>query len=364
MTTATTSIPADQHAQPLSSLQVKPAPRRYPGPIWTMLVLFRFMRGYVRFWRTGENTSADQADMRRLFRMTNGRFNDAVARLESVLHPPRRLPSRSGVLGDLTDSTLKSIASDLRGNGFHRFTTPLPKPACNRLFDFARRAPCRVSPAIVNDNSPQVFDPNNVRGTQYQVDPQILHENPDVQRLIMDMSLLSVAQAYLGCLPVCLGCDLWWSTAFSDKPSSEAAQLFHFDMSQIKFLKIFMYLTDVDENSGPHSYVLGSHRRAPRALLADRRYADDEIRQYFPNDRILSVAGPAGSIFAEDTRGFHKGTPLRRGHRLILQLLYAVSGFGEAIAPVVVNERFLPEFVDMTRRLPRVFSRAFRNATA
>ena len=46
----------------------------------------------------------------------------------------------------------------------------------------------------------------------------------------------------------------------SKKADSEAAQMFHFDLDRIKWLKFFIYLTDVKINSGPHVYVSGTHK--------------------------------------------------------------------------------------------------------
>ena len=156
---------------------------------------------------------------------------------------------------------------------------------------------------------------------------------------------------------------MWWSTTYSHQVCSKSAQLYHFDMPQIKFLKIFAYLTDVDENTGPHRFVRGSHRRNPAALLEDRRYRDEEILAHYPPDRIATMTGSTGTIFAEDTRGFHKGTPVHQGHRLVLQLKYATSGFGGPGEPVIVNDRFSTQFIQMMDRYPRIYSARFLRNT-
>ena len=153
---------------------------------------------------------------------------------------------------------------------------------------------------------------------------------------------------------------MWWSTAFSNEPSSEAAQLYHFDMDHVKFLKIFVYLTDVDEDQGPHVVVRNTRRRKPGVLLDDRRYSDEEILAHYSADRIVSIAGPAGTMFAEDTSGLHKARLVKRGHRLLLQLMYATSGFGSPHGPVAINDRFAADFVKMIDRYPRIYAARFR----
>src|SRR5690606_10997252 len=85
----------------------------------------------------------------------------------------------------------------------------------------------------------------------------------ELQQLIFDDSLRAVAQEYLGCKPILDHLAFWWSAPFEGKARSEAAQMYHFDMDRIKFLKFFFYITDVNPNNGPHCYVRGSHKSLP-----------------------------------------------------------------------------------------------------
>ncbi len=302
MTSPSTLIPAAAR-RPLPS-PVRPKTPTYPKLVWALIVLLRFLRAYACYLRTGRNTDQGQADMRRLYRLTNGRFNDVLAGIQGIAHPARRLPRQGGILGPSHEAT-SAAAEELRREGFFRFDARVPEDLPQRLRSFAREAPCRVCPTPPGNPGLVTYDVVNPLGTRYLVDAQALHEQPDIQRLAVDMSLLSFAQAYLGCRPVFLGCEMWWSTAFAREPCAEAAQLYHFDMSQIRFLKIFIYLTDVHADNGAHAFVRTSHRRLPRGLRADRRYRDDEILEHFPAERIMTVEGPAGSVFAEDTRGLH-----------------------------------------------------------
>ncbi len=332
--------------------------RHYPKPLWAAILLWRHLRDCRDYRRTGTTSHEARINIRRLFRLTNGRFNDVGARLQGLLHPPRRLPA-TGVLGHPTRHELSTIARDLRTDGIHRFRGRLPKDLCDRLHRFACVASCHVYPRRAGAQL-VTYDPHDPQGTCYLVDDRTLHESRDVQRLAADLSLLSVAQSYLGCRPVFNGCSMWWSTAYRDEPDAEMAQLFHFDMDQIKFLKIFVYLTDVDEDRGPHVFVRGTHRRLPRVFLEDRRFRDEEILAHYGPERITTIAGPSGTFFSEDTRGLHKGTPVRKGHRLILQILYATSGMGGAPPPVVVNDRFCHELQETMRRYPRTYEAKFR----
>ncbi|MCC7460196.1 MAG: phytanoyl-CoA dioxygenase family protein [Proteobacteria bacterium] len=106
--------------------------------------------------------------------------------------------------------------------------------------------------------------------------------------------------------------------------------MFHFDMDRIKFLKFFLYLTDVTPQNGPHCYVEKSHRNLPTELRRDGRFKDEEIIRSFGKDSVLELCAPKGTLFAIDTRGLHKGIPLESGNRLIFQIEFANSMFGQS----------------------------------
>lgn len=350
----------------LSQRQPKPSPastrtRHYPKLVWLLILLARYVRGSWRYRRTGSTPTDVQINLRRLFRLTNGRFNDVVARVHGLLHPPRRLPRTPGLLADSPPAVVSRIAADLRADGIHRFEHRMPPELCDRLYRFATVAPCRVYTGSTVSGELVTFDPDSAQGTWCMVDQQVLHENPDIQNLAGDLTLLAVAQAFLGCRPVFTGCTMWWSAAFLDEPDPDLAQLFHFDMDQVKFLKLFVYLTDVGQGNGPHVFVRGSHRRLPKAMLEDRRYRDEEVLDHYPAHRVLTLTGPAGTMFAENTRGLHKGTAVKTGCRLLLELQYATSGLGGATEVAIINDRFSKSFLDTINRYPRTYAGKFRH---
>jgi hypothetical protein len=123
---------------------------------------------------------------------------------------------------------------------------------------------------------------------------------------------------------------MWWSLAVpsNQQEQSAAAQLFHFDLDRLSFLKFFVYLTDVTPLNGPHCYVAGSHRGFKNAKLQrDGRFSDAEIKAHYPSEEV-QIVGQKGTIFVADTKGFHKGLPLESGERLIFQIEFSNSLFG------------------------------------
>jgi hypothetical protein len=68
--------------------------------------------------------------------------------------------------------------------------------------------------------------------------------------------------------------------------------------------------------------------RKPAALCRDERISDAEIARHYRAQDIVEIDGQAGTVFAADTRGFHKGTFPKSGDRLVIQIEYANSLFG------------------------------------
>jgi hypothetical protein len=156
-------------------------------------------------------------------------------------------------------------------------------------------------------------------------------ESEVVRRLSIDPFCEEVAKRYIGPRAKMIEAHMWWSFAGerSDKDRHTYAQQFHFDLDGYRFLKFFFYLTDVDEESGPHVYVRGSHRgKSLRERFPMRRFSDDEVIANWGEERITHVKGPKGSGFAADTFGIHKGLPPTRRDRLVFEFLWGQHDYG------------------------------------
>lgn len=145
-----------------------------------------------------------------------------------------------------------------------------------------------------------------------------------------DPLLVSLASRYMNARVSPIGLSLWYTFA-SDTPSSEAAQLFHYDLDTLRWLKVFVYLTDVGPDNGPHEYVPASHKAGSKPpSLMDRMYArleDKEIDEHYPKGR-KSICGPRGTVIIGDTRCLHKGNAVMGDYRLIFSPIYAPSRIG------------------------------------
>jgi hypothetical protein len=213
--------------------------------------------------------------------------------------------------------TEEKLLNDLNQDGFANLGVVLSDIQINSIKKKLEGLECydtsKANPAPVNLSNPG----NNVQLAHYKREELI--EIDEIFAIANDSRVLNVVSNYLGVKPTISNVNCWWS--FGDRESAKDAQFYHRDLDDYKFLKMFFYLTDVDENSGPHIYVKKSHRI--NKLLELRRFSDEEVINTFNNENILVLTEPKGSCFIEDTYGIHKGQLPVKGNRLLLQIQYS-----------------------------------------
>lgn len=144
---------------------------------------------------------------------------------------------------------------------------------------------------------------------------------PHLLEVMNHPGLLEIAAGFLGCKPTISGVGLRWSFA-SDSPASEV-QKFHRDAEDWKILRLFVYLTDVFADCGPHQFVMGSHQTTGRLRL--RPYSPDDIERRFGSDQVLTIGGPRGTAFVGDMWGIHRGVPPSGRARLLFSCTYTMT---------------------------------------
>lgn len=144
---------------------------------------------------------------------------------------------------------------------------------------------------------------------------------PHALDIANDPRVLGIVSGFLGAKPTISLLTAWWSMPHKGGKAEEAEQ-FHRDVDDIRFVKLFCYLTDVDEVSGPHMFVPGSQNID--RLTKIRRYEDREIVEAFGEKSLSVFTGKAGTAFLENTYGFHRGVPPTQKPRLLFQVLYSL----------------------------------------
>ena len=180
---------------------------------------------------------------------------------------------------------------------------------------------------------------------------------PHLLELVNRPDRVAMAEAHLGCVPTLYGLNLWWSFAGHPELASSNNHL-HRDRDDVGFCTLFVYLTDVDEEAGPHVFVRGTHRDAAFERLradglpgevetAGERYdlktltcrieRNDELYERVFHRQLVRLVGPAGTAALIDTNGLHRGDLPRSRDRLIFSARY---GFGRA--STYVQNRLAP----------------------
>ena len=173
-----------------------------------------------------------------------------------------------------------------------------------------------------------------------------LVQNFDLLSIATDDGLVGALSEYFGCLPK-IQYMAAWETLKNDDELAE--MFFHMDHHGHKFVKLFLYLSDVNLGDGHHEFVKGSHdwkkfnkilsrenmQNIKNQVSAKRKWKgafwmNSESILQFLHDRVVKVTGRSGALFIEDTGGLHRGTKIESGKsRLLFQVLYTAIDSGK-----------------------------------
>jgi hypothetical protein len=130
-------------------------------------------------------------------------------------------------------------------------------------------------------------------------------------RIGISPRLLDVANAYLGLWSKLEYVDVWYTLPEGDS-ERRSSQRWHRDFNDRHLLKAFLYLVDVDEETGPFEYVPRSapggelDRLWPWRPLGENYPPDEELTQHIAG-RSLTFTAPKGTLIFCNTAGFHRG---------------------------------------------------------
>lgn len=251
-----------------------------------------------------------------LHERVGGRFDSGVCRMARVIKPKIALPTPQRI----DEHAIRESVAALNRRGWDILPFHLTSADLDEIRRFAFS-----TPAYGDDPTRQIpIDATHIpheRG-RYEWRISDLIRIPAVQRLVADSTLHRIAQDYLDCRPVLTSITLWLDPVYD---GSYDAHVYHYDNDGPRFLKFFIYINDVDADTGAHTYIQGSHSHIkPEIFRRSRRYDRDALLAHYGPENEIVFAAPAGTILAEDTAGFHRGSDLRRGYRLLMQLVFGV----------------------------------------
>jgi len=147
-----------------------------------------------------------------------------------------------------------------------------------------------------------------------------------VTRIAHDPRAIEVARRFLGAEPILFTSKIYWTTPRPDANgrmggAAENGQ-FHYDLADVKAVTLFVYLTDVDEESGPHVVIPGTQRRVTPAQILRRTISEEFVQRHYPG-KAVTITGRRGTSWFEDITCYHKqaiGTKVR----LMLSIIYSL----------------------------------------
>lgn len=102
----------------------------------------------------------------------------------------------------------------------------------------------------------------------------------------------------------------------------------HRDSPVTHQMKAICYLNDVDEDNGPFQYIPKSNSKLDVIksylrgifLPGQYRFTEEEINSYVASSSnyITDMTAKAGTLLFADTKGIHRGKPIKNGRRYVL----------------------------------------------
>lgn len=258
---------------------------------------------------------------------------------------------------DIDESKMKSLRQD----GFIVNLDTFSKDELNNIVNYSRglMGIPRAMDGDLSNHKKCKFDPEKKVSTRFDFEANDLINSSVIQNLISSPKLIFFLQEYLGGLPILTNINMWLSVPVNMEPDYEAAQEWHFDMDRPKWLKCFIYLTDVLEENGPHQFIKGSH--APFGIplglrkLGYVRLDDALVRNFYTDNLFISFTGNAGTMIVEDTNGLHRGRAPIDGSRLILAVEFSTTLFGASYKKIATPKMFTAQFKNMFDKNPKIY---------
>jgi hypothetical protein len=244
------------------------------------------------------------------------------------------------------DRSLFAGVEALRSTGMFQLPCGLDPETASRLRRHIEALPVHDGPhtltgVCTRGSLDEVRQRSRMAG--YSMD-QLLR-TPQLVDILNRPAIVDLIERYLGCVPTLYSLNAWWSFP-SQAPEMVNVQFFHRDSDDWRFCALFLFLTDIDVDAGPHQVINGSHTVAGMQRLIDRAKgvgrdvsgfdaADSFVNSMgedFSNrceqlfhDSIETVLGPAGTMCLVNTIALHRGLVPSRHPRLMIWARYGLG---------------------------------------
>ncbi|MEB3197671.1 MAG: hypothetical protein VKP62_10755 [Candidatus Sericytochromatia bacterium] len=123
--------------------------------------------------------------------------------------------------------------------------------------------------------------------------------------VILDLRLLRTAQEYLGCFPLLTYVKV--QRTWANQLPETNTQLWHIDIDAFRMLKAFIFLDEIDSNTGVTRFIEGSHFFEQGNYHYQDRWSEEDIENKFPFARRVTPKLAYGDMLLLDTLQLHRG---------------------------------------------------------
>ncbi len=164
-------------------------------------------------------------------------------------------------------------------------------------------------------------------------------DNPFIE-FSLDRRILDVVNRYMEMCTKLIYFELAVSRVVEAGAVAAASQRWHRDPGMKRIVKTFLYLSDVNEDSGPFMYGAGTqlggrHAKTIRQLQFGRHGSypsNGVVESIVPQEDIRVCTGRAGTVVFADTIGLHKGGYSSKNSRTMYTGCYVAGG--DALKPM------------------------------
>lgn len=174
---------------------------------------------------------------------------------------------------------------------------------------------------------------------------------PHIFDIINDDLILSTTSLFFKSPFKLTYASVWWSFKNIGEVK-EKTQSFHRDLDNFNLLKFFIYLSDVDENSGANQYIKFSHNDYFNKKISRKTVSENELNDKAINN-LYTFTGKSGSAIAANTFGLHRGKTPTTNDRLMLVLAFSLVGnfYGPPkpflnLNEIITNKKKLNKFIN------------------
>jgi len=162
--------------------------------------------------------------------------------------------------------------------------------------------------------------------------PELTYKNPFVG-IALDSLVLDIANSYLQMFTRFQYFRFEQTMPVGKNSERTHSQQWHRDPKERRYMKMFIYLNDVDDSAGPFVYIPGTTYGNPAGNVFPQKpplgsYPPaEEVARLFPENTWKVARGVAGTVIFCDTSGIHRGGFATENDRLMSSFFYTADSY-------------------------------------